>query len=92
MGIERQFSWETKIAGKDWLKLFLKSNKSLSIRKAEGIKSPRLKKVEVDDYFELLKQVLTQHVSLNKPLNMFNIDESGLQLNNDPGSYCNERK
>ncbi|CAH2100320.1 unnamed protein product [Euphydryas editha] len=35
--------------------------------------------------FELLLQVLTEHDLLNKPYRIFNVDETGVQLNNKPG-------
>lgn len=88
MGLENRFNKDKKMAGADWLKLFLKRNPSLSIRKAEGVSMSRaegMNKEEVQKYFQLLTKILTENDLLDKPLNIFNMDESGLQLNNVPG-------
>lgn len=37
------------------------------------------------NYFELLGNVLTTNGLTDKPRNIYNVDESGLQLNNKPG-------
>ena len=88
MGLRNRFNEDKKIAGADWLKLFLKRNPTLSIRKAEGVSMSRaegMNKEEVLKYFELLTKILTENELLDKPLNIFNMDETGLQLNNVPG-------
>lgn len=37
------------------------------------------------DYYSLLQDILIDYNLLDKPGNIFNVDESGLQLNNRPG-------
>ncbi|KAI4466566.1 dna-directed rna polymerases i ii and iii subunit rpabc2 [Holotrichia oblita] len=76
------------MAGIGWLHLFLARNKSLSVRQAEGVSiasAEGMNKAEIDKYFKLLIEILTENDLLNKPPNIFNMDESGLHLNNDPG-------
>ncbi|XP_072401145.1 uncharacterized protein [Diabrotica undecimpunctata] len=41
-------------------------------------------KEEVNDYFNLLKKTLESLNPLNKPGNIYNVDELGLQMNNPP--------
>lgn len=57
---------------KIWLQLFL--------ARAKGMNN-----LEVEKYFELLLTILTNNKLLNCFLKIFNMDESGLQLNIDPG-------
>ncbi|CAH1961310.1 unnamed protein product [Acanthoscelides obtectus] len=83
-----KFNREKEIAGMDWLHLFLKRNPELSVRKSEAVSLARsrgLNKKNVSDYFSLLRNILIEHNLLDKPGNIFNVDESGLQLNNRPG-------
>nr|CAI5824539.1 unnamed protein product [Callosobruchus analis] len=83
-----KFNREKETAGMDWLHLFLKRNSELSIRKSEGVSQARskgLNKKIVSDYFSLQQNILIEHNLLDKPGNIFNVDESGLQLNNRPG-------
>ncbi|XP_031355227.1 uncharacterized protein LOC116179569 [Photinus pyralis] len=66
----------------------MRRNNSLSIRKAQGLSNARaegMNKKECNEYFELLLKTLTEHDLINKPGSIWNVDESGLQLNNEPG-------
>lgn len=88
MGLKNKFNEKKEIAGQDWYKSFMKRNPALSLRKAEGISNARangMSVTEVDNYFELLKNTLVENDLINKPGNIYNMDESGLQLNNEPG-------
>lgn len=81
------FNEEKRKAGKGWLNAFLNRNPTLSIRKAQGVSMARadgMVKEEVNDYFNLLNKTLESLNILNKPGNIYNVDESGLQLNNPP--------
>ena len=81
------FSKETRSAGKGWLKAFLNRNSTLTIRKAQGVSKARadgMNKQEVTEYFALLERTLAEYSLLNKPANIYNVDETGLQLNNPP--------
>lgn len=95
VGLQNRFNKYKKLAGADWLKLFLKRTPTLSILKAEGVSMSRaegMNKEEVQKYFELLTKILTENDLLDKPLNIFNVDESGLQLNNIPGKVVKGSK
>ncbi|KAB0803136.1 hypothetical protein PPYR_00106 [Photinus pyralis] len=62
--------------------------KMAGIRTAEGVsvaRSTALNRETVNSYFALLETVLTENQLFDKPGNIFNIDETGLQLNNKPG-------
>lgn len=74
-------------AGKDWFSNFLNRNSDLSIRKSEGVSIARargMNRKDVQDYFKLLSDTLWEKKLINKPSNIFNMDETGLQLNNRP--------
>lgn len=65
----------------------MRRHPDISIRKAEGISINRatgMNRVTVKHYFTLLENVLTNNQLHQKPANVFNMDESGLQLNNRP--------
>ncbi|XP_039278770.1 uncharacterized protein LOC120350253 [Nilaparvata lugens] len=86
--LKHNFSHEKKQAGYDWLSSFLARNSELSIRQSEGVSLARVKglnKIVVKEYFELLKNVIESNGLIDKPGNIFNMDETGLQLNNKPG-------
>ncbi|CAG4961071.1 unnamed protein product [Parnassius apollo] len=50
-----------------------------------------MNKLEVDAYFELLEIILTVDDDVLKPSCIFNMDETGLQLNNRPGHVLAEK-
>lgn len=86
--IKHKFNSETEKAGYDWLGLFLSRHPEISIRKSEGISVARataMNRKEVGDYFNLLEATMEQNSLFDKPANIFNIDETGLQLNSRPG-------
>lgn len=81
------FNNGTKMTGRDWLKSFLTRHPGLSVRKPEGLSLARavgMNRDEVGQYFELLTKLLTDYDLLKKPGRIYNMDESGLQLNNEP--------
>lgn len=86
--LKHSFSNDSKQAGYDWLSSFLFRNPELSIRQSEGVSIARAKGLNkriVNVYFELLGDVLKENGLIDKPGNVFNMDETGLQLNNKPG-------
>ncbi|GBP72390.1 hypothetical protein EVAR_88346_1 [Eumeta japonica] len=88
LGLKYNFNNETKIAGPQWLKSFLERNPEIVVRQAEGLSIQRAKglcRAEVAKFFDLLITVLTDNDLLDKPYRIFNMDESGVQLNNKPG-------
>lgn len=88
LNLKHNFNSETKQAGYDWLTSFLARNSELSIRQSEGVSIARAKglnKKVVANYFKLLGDVLKDNGLFDKPGHVFNMDETGLQLNNKPG-------
>lgn len=76
------------MAGYNWLKSFVNRHKDLSVRKAEGVSTARAKGLSrevVANYFNLLQSPLEENDLFGKPECIFNVDETGLQLNNRPG-------
>ncbi|RVE47494.1 hypothetical protein evm_007905 [Chilo suppressalis] len=79
---------ENEMAGAAWFKSFIERNPELSIRQAEGLSLARAKglsREEVNNFYDLLIKVLTENDLLDKPERLYNMDESGIQLNNKPG-------
>ncbi|KAJ8939879.1 hypothetical protein NQ318_023219 [Aromia moschata] len=88
LGIKHRFNKESGLAGFPWLQLFMQRNPTLSVRKAEGVSINRalgMNRKDVDGYFKLLEQIITENSLIGKPGHIFNMDETGLQLNNKPG-------
>lgn len=88
LNLNHRFSREAKSAGDEWFHGFLRRNKDLSIRKSEGLSLARaggMNRTEVNQFFTLLLDILTTNDLLAKPGNIFNVDETGLQINNKPG-------
>lgn len=86
--IQHKFNPERKIAGQDWFLAFMKRHPELAVRKAQGMSTARAKgmtRQECTEYFELLGNVLKENNLLNTPQKIYNLDETGLQLNNNPG-------
>lgn len=81
-------------AGKVWLQSFLRRNKDISVRKAEGLSRSRvsgMNRQEVDKYFDLLSKIIYDKDLSTKPGCIWNCDESGVQMNNDPGERLAEK-
>lgn len=86
--IKHRFNRETQLAGYDWLNSFLLRNQEVSIRAAQGLSIARaegMDRKQVNDFFNLLKDVYTEYNMFVKPSNIFNMDETGFQINNEPG-------
>lgn len=85
--LKHRFNKETEKAGYDFVKLFLGRHPDITIRKSEGVslaRSNAMNRREVDAYFNLLENVLMVDDVMMKPSHIFNMDETGLQLNNRP--------
>lgn len=85
--ISHKFNKESRKAGYPWLDSFLRRNKELSIRKSEGVSAARslaMTKENVASYFSLLERTLIENELMSEPGCIFNMDETGLQLNNRP--------
>lgn len=88
LGVKHRFNTELERAGTHWFLSFMKRHKDLSIRMAEGVSVYRAKgmnREDVGNYLKQLEKLLTEYNLFNKPGHLFNMDESGLQLNNKPG-------
>lgn len=88
------FNKDNKIAGKVWFSSFMRRHPDLSVRKAQGISRARtegMNREEVKDYFDLLTSILTENELLDKPNCIWNCDEIGVQLNNEPGKVIAEK-
>lgn len=86
--LKHSFNKEKMIAGYDWFYKFLQRNPDISVRKAEGLSLARaqgLTREDADAYFNLLKTILLDNGLMDKPANIYNVDETGLPLNNKPG-------
>jgi hypothetical protein len=62
----------------------MERNPRLSLRKAEGISVARAQGMNREDvykYFDLLTTTLNENGLIGKPANIYNVDETGLQLN-----------
>jgi len=82
-GISTPFSAQKGMAGKDWLKAFLKRNRDIAQRSAQHMNPARAQKLNrfiVNDYFDKLEKLLSEMELFDKPDRIFNIDEKGCQL------------
>ena len=83
--IKHPFNKEKKMAGRDFVNSFLKRQKTLSLRKPEGVALNRvfgLNKKSVEQYFYNLKELLdTQNF---EPHQIYNCDETGLTCVHKP--------
>jgi hypothetical protein len=66
----------------------LERNKDISIRQAEGLSVARaqgMNRKEVEDFFNILEKQMIENNLVDKGENIFNMDETGIQLINKPG-------
>lgn len=87
LNLKHNFNKETGKAGYDWVKSFLRRNPEVALRKSEGVSLQRAKgmtREEVYNFFDLLESLFQEHDFIRHPNNVFNMDETGLQLNNKP--------
>lgn len=88
MGIKHRFNKESRMAGYDWLHSFLNRNKEVTIRQSEGLSLARavgMNRSEVDGFFNILNEIYDEQGFYTKPGHIFNMDETGCHLNNEPG-------
>lgn len=88
LSIKNPFSKDTQQAGNIWFNWFLKRNPELSQRKSEGLSLARaygVNREDVNDFFTLLAQVYEDNDLGHHPDQIFNMDETGIQINNKPG-------
>lgn len=92
--LKHKFNHDKKMAGYDWFYKFLERNPDIVVRKAEGLSLARaqgLTKEDAKNYFDLLKSTLLKYNLMDKPSNIYNVDETGLPLNNKPGFVLAEK-
>ena len=85
--LKHPFNVEKREAGYDWMMSFLERNPDLSLRQSKGLSVARgqgLSREEVQGFYDLLQKIMTEHQLFDKPGNIFNIDESGIQIINKP--------
>lgn len=85
--IKHSFNKKTEIAGEDWFHRFMTRNPELSIRKPEGLSRARIngmKKEKVTEFFKTLENVVEHNDLRGKPECVYNVDETGVPLNNRP--------
>ncbi|XP_030749425.1 uncharacterized protein LOC115877412 [Sitophilus oryzae] len=92
--IPHTFNNEAKKAEQDWFLSFMTRHPELAVRKAQGLSIARAKGMTQEEcvkYFELLGDILRENNLLNVPQKIFNLDETGLQLNNNPGKVVTNK-
>lgn len=88
LGIKHSFNKNSEKAGYDWFNGFMVRNPELSLRQAEGLSLSRaegMTREVVDNYFDKLKKIYNENDFYTKPGHVFNMDETGCHLTNDPG-------
>lgn len=86
--LDHRFNNDKTIAGYDWLWSFLRRHPNLSIRKSEGLSMARgmgLTREAAQTFYDLLEKEINDYKLQDKPQNIFNVDESGIQLINKVG-------
>lgn len=86
--IRNPFSEKTEAAGNIWFNGFLARNPVLSQRKSEGLSLARahgVNRKDVKDFFDLLAKIYQDYDFASHPEDIYNMDESGIQINNKPG-------
>ena len=71
-----------------WLRRFLERQPSLSLQKGDSTATACMEAMAdrgaIENYFKLLKDVLDEHALLEKPAQIYNVDESGIPLDHCP--------
>ncbi|CAH1984760.1 unnamed protein product [Acanthoscelides obtectus] len=94
LNLPHKFNIERRMAGYPWLESFLRRNKDLAVRKSEGMSAARclnMNREVVASYFNLLENTLIEYNLINKPARIYNVEETGLQMNNKPGFVIAQR-
>lgn len=88
LNLKHRFAKHTESAGNDWFQDFIRRNKELTIRKLEGLSLARaqgLNRSEIHKFFSILSEILNEYSLTDKPSNIYNMDEMGIQINTKPG-------
>lgn len=79
--IPHRFNKGTKLAGPDWLQLFMKRHPNISLRKPEGTSLSRVtsfNETNVKQFFENLEECLNKYELHGKADKIYNVDETGI--------------
>lgn len=77
--VNHTFNTDKKLAGKDWLRLFLKRNPQITLRQPEGTSLNRIaafNKKELTRFFTNLEHVMAKYQFSTSRI--FNVDETGV--------------
>lgn len=86
--IKHPFLESSASAGNVWFTGFMKRNPELSTRQSEGLSLARAYGVNREDvkyFFDLLTKLYEKNDFANHPEDIYNMDESGIQVNNKAG-------
>lgn len=86
--VKNPFSPKLESAGNVWFNGFLTRNPELTLRKSEGLSLSRaygVNRKDIKDFFDLLANIYKEYDFQNRPDQIFNMDETGIQINNKPG-------
>lgn len=81
--IKTNFNKNSRLAGKDWFKAFMKRNPEISKRKAQFMNPARAQKLNkfiVDDHFSRIKIIYEKLDVKHHPEKIYNMDEKGCRL------------
>ncbi|XP_068081804.1 uncharacterized protein [Anabrus simplex] len=93
-GIPHRFRRENGMAGWDWLQSFLKRFPTLVTKKPQGLSVDRamaMNREAIAEYFSLILDVLSANNLLDKPGHLYNMDETGFQMNPRPDTVIAEK-
>ena len=77
-----------------WWRRFLERQPKLTLRRGDAMAHVRMDTInrkKLDQYFSLLKSVMEEHDLLNKPSQIYNVDESGVPLDPRPPNIVAQR-
>lgn len=78
--------WSSRVSD-GWWRQFKERQGDLSLRQGDStahVRMDALNQETIDHYFTLLRETLTTHDLLNKPSQIYNMDETGVPLNPRP--------
>lgn len=79
--VKNNFNHNLKLAGNDWLYLFLKRNPTVSLRQPEGTSINRISSFNREEVSLFFKNLETVFCKQNFPPNrIYNVDESGISV------------
>ena len=77
-----------------WFRRFRERNQTVSLRQGDSMASVRLQCTTmevIDEYYDLLETVLTEHELFDKPGQIYNVDETGVSLDPPKQKVCAKR-